>query len=251
MNSFLLLTILSISLYVIIGLVLFLIRKYIKPVKYELIFIVMSLLTVLLHYIEVIINLIRGVDFEFTSNLYLPVYPCNAIMWLNVIIIFFIFKKGKVFEVLATVSLFIGTTCGIIGLSFNENFLSNPVLSDIGILKGLLSHATMIFCCLSLGVLGFVKIRVIRSTLYSLFGFVYFFLCDLYSNFVLRLRGLEEVDNYFIRGSMEEVPFINFYTISLIGLILLILITFAYELVFVEKEERSFYNLKKKGDENA
>lgn len=250
MSNFLLLTIYSISLYLIIGLALFLIRKFVKPVKYELIYIVIAVITVVLHYSEVIYYLIKGIEFEVTSNLYLPVYPCNAIMWLNVIIIFFIYKKGKVFDVLATISFFIGTTCGIIGLSFNENFLNNPVLSDIGILKGLLSHATMIFCCVSLFVFGFFKISMVRSSLYSLFGFLYFFLCNLISNIVLRFRGLEEVDNYYIKESMPGVSFINFYTIGLMGLTLLIIITFVYELVCVDKENRSYY-IKKKENKNA
>ena len=229
----------------------YIIKKTNLKKHFNIIFITGSILTVFIHYLEALVFLITKKPYEFSPNMYLPVYPCNAIMWLNIIMIPFLFKKGKVFEILATISFFIGSMCGIIGLSFNENFLRTPSLSDIGILKGLLSHGVMIFTCLSLFVLGKLKINTIKNTLYSLFGFLYFIICYFISNTVLGLRELEKVDYYYISSSMENASFINFYTISIIGLVLLICFTLIYERVMYDEEDRTVYYLKKKVKKDA
>ena len=251
MNNFGFLLLISLGIYLVIMVSFVIIKKTDLKNHFNIIFITGSLLTVYIHYLEALACLITKTPYVFTPNMYLPVYPCNAIMWLNVFMIPFLFKKGKAFTILATISFFIGTMCGFIGLTFNENFLRTPDLHDISILKGLLSHGMMIFTCLSLFVLNKLKINTIKNVLHSLFGFLYFIICYFISNIVLGIKGLDRVDYYYISTSMENVPFINFYTISIIGLILLIVITLIYEKVKYKEEDRSIYYLKVRFKKNV
>lgn len=227
----------SIIMMIIVILLLIIVNKYVVEEKNQnILFIITSLLTVIIHYLPFIVSLFKGKIL--TDNIYyLPVYPCNVIMWLNIIMCFFIKKKNVVFQTLADFSFFCGTICGLIGLFLNENFLNNPIFLDLINIKGLFSHVVMIFTCLSIGVFKWIKVNTLRNTIHLLIGCFIFVICHLYTNLILKLRGLEKVDAFYINKMFEKGAYLNFFTISLLGLIIIIVGTKIYEKIKLRGEK--------------
>ncbi len=247
MNPVVEIIIISIISYTLVGIGLFISKKYIKKESIkDLVFIIVSILTVIIHYTGMIYNMSRTDNYILEDTMFLPVYPCNVMMWINFILCFLIKKKEKVFTVLSEFSFFAGTLCGFIGLSFNINFLNNPNILDYDIFKGLLSHVTLIFSCIYLFVMGYVKVDTLRNLLSCSIGALIFIICGLYSRMMLKLLDREVVNSMFLKAPFENIPFFNFYSISLIGAILLILITTIYEIKFYSKDQIWFNKIKNK-----
>ena len=190
-------------------------------------------------------------NYELESTMFLPVYPCNVMMWINLIICFLISKRGKVFKVLSEFSFFAGSICAFVGLSFNINFMNNPNLLDYDIFKGLISHVTLIFSSIYLFVMGYVKVDTIHNTISCIIGAVIFVLCGLYSSFILKQLGREDANSMFLKAPYENMPFFNFFTISLIGLIILLTITTLYEAKFYGKDSIWYNKIKNKNNEKG
>ena len=240
------LLIFSLMSFLAIFLLMLIIKRSVKnEKKYDIFFIISAILTVLIHYSELIVKFKNG-DYFIEDNLFLPVYPCNVMMWINLILCFLMIKKGKAFDLLASFSLYAGTMCGIIGLCFNANYLNNPNLADYGILKGLLSHVTLIFSSLYLGLFGYVKVKTFNNLKGLLLGAVIFFLCSVGSDYILGKMGREAVNGMFIKP-LEGHPFVNFFTISLLGLVLYLIITSVYEAICY-KEDAWFRNVRKENE---
>ena len=239
--------IISIISYSLVGLGLFICKKYIKSdfIK-DLVFIIVSILTVIIHYTGMFYNMSKTDNYVLEDTMFLPVYPCNVMMWITLILCFLIKRKGKVFIVLSEFAFFAGTLCGFIGLSFNTNFLNNPNLLDYDIFKGLLSHVTLIFSCIYLFVMGYVKVDTLRNLLSCIIGALIFIICGLYSRFMLKTLNRDVVNSMFLKAPYENMPFFNFFTISLIGVILLITITTLYEIKFYNKDQVWFNRIKNK-----
>ena len=224
------------------------IRRYVHNEKIKnSIFIVMAIITVLLHYSGMFVHFYNG-DFFIEDNLFLPVYPCNVMMWVNFVLIFLIGKKNKAFKVLAEFAFWCGTTCGLIGLCFNKNFLNDPYFSHYDSLKGLLSHATMIFCTVYLGFCGYIKIRTLDNLKSLLIGAVILIICSLGSDFILEQIGREPVNGMLLKP-MEETPIANFYLISFAGLIIYLTISTIYEAI-VYKEDVWYKTIRKREENN-
>ena len=238
------LSVFSIVSLIIIILIMCVIKRFEKNEKrLDLYFIISSILTVLIHYSGLIVKFRNG-DYFIEDNLFLPVYPCNVMMWVNLALCFLIIKKGKAFRLFATFSMYVGTVCGIIGLCFNTNFLAYPHFSDYSVLKGLLSHVTLIFSSLYIGLFGYIKIDTIKNLPALLIGACLLILCSVVSNQILILMGRDIVNGMFLRPN-AEYPFASFYTISLVGLALYFAFTTIYEALRY-KEDAWFRRIGKK-----
>ena len=222
------LTIFSVISLLLVISIMCVIKRFEKNEKrLDLYFIISSILTVLIHYSVPIIKFRNG-DYFIEDNLFLPVYPCNVMMWVNLVLCFLIIKKGKAFKILATFSMYVGTVCGIIGLCFNANFLNTPYFSDYSVLKGLLSHVTLIFSSLFIGLFGYIKIDTIKNLTPLLIGAVILILCSIISDKILVLMGRQAINGMFLKPA-EDYRFASFYTISLAGLVLYFIFTSIYE----------------------
>ena len=219
-----------------------------------IVFVIFSFLTVYTHYIDIIVDLFHGIRYTFYDlpNIYfLPVYPCNIMMWMNVIMIPFMFKRTKFTTYFADFIFIVGTLCGFCGLVLNTNFLDNPDFLNLYSLKAILSHVFLLYTCISLKVFNVAKIKTIPNLIACVCGGSTFILCNLYSNFVLRSLGREEVDSMFFKGASEELQFVNFYTIAIVGFILILIGTTIYETKVYPLEERWYYRFKvQKGEES-
>ena len=208
-----------------------------------------AILTVILHYSSLYVDYFTTGNAVVESVMLLPIYPCNVAMWFLVAVAFMDEEK-KFFKYLAEATFYLGLTGGIIGIVLNENYMNTPNLADWNVLKGLLSHSTMLFGCLYILIGSYIKIRV--SNLVSVCGMLLFLFIDgstiiwLYRRF-----GLEPPNSMFLLGTpYPHLPWLNTYTIGIMAMAVCFLTTALYEQITLTKEERWYSKLKREYKEH-
>lgn len=211
----------------------------------DLVLKISAIITVVIHYSSLWIDFFTNGIAVVEAPMLLPIYPCNICMWLLLICAYFKDKNTKIFKIICEFTALAGTLCGFIGTIINENFLNNPDFSNFNILKGLMSHTTMVFCCLYLIVMDYMKIRVI-SNLFSCFcGLVFFVVDGIIINTLFAAFKLPEVNSmYLLHKPFPDIPFLNFFTIGIIGLFIGFIFCFIYEMIALKSNERWYYKLK-------
>ena len=184
-----------------------------------------AVLTVIIHYSVLLVEYLRDGGTAYVGNTYiLPMYPCNVIMWLFLILAFLDNKKGIVFRVLSEFCFLVGTVCVIVGIVFNFNFDSTPTLLDYEVLKGLLSHSVLLVGCLYLYFGKYVKIGIFNSV--SLFfGFLTFVICGTAVILLFTAFDIPVVDGFYLK----EVPGIGVSSVIL-GFLLVLVVFGIYAL---------------------
>lgn len=207
-----------------------------------------AITTVLLHYSNILVDYLSFGSATVENNHLFMVYPCNVVMWLLVLAAFIEKKEGLLFEILAEFVFWGGLICGCIGIVFNINYANNPSLYDYDILKGLLSHSTMVFGCAYLLVGGYVKIRVFNVVSCAL-GLCFFLADGAVVNGLFELFNLPSVNSmYLLKPPVESMPWLSSTLMGIIGLCLLFLFLAVYEMR-LDKEERWYSKLREKAKE--
>ena len=205
----------------ITALLLFLAARFVKKESHKsLILKVTAVVTVLIHYSDLVVDFFKNSgDTPIASVHILPVYPCNIIMWMLLILAFIENKKRLIPRLLAEFCLIVGTICGIVGIVLNINYNNSELgLMDYDILKGMLSHSTMLFGCIYIYFCRYFKLGVFNTL--SLFaGFLIFVICGLTVDGLYVAHGMEPPDGIFIK----EVPYIGISSIPL-GAALLVVV---------------------------
>ena len=227
--------------FVLSFLILYLVKKYVKSddghVKAIKFF---ALITVAIHYSSLWVEFFTSEDAvaEIGGNMLLAKYPCNLIMWLLVIVAFMKKRDTLIYKLLSEFVFLGGTVCGIIGIVLNENYASTPSLLDYEVLKGLVSHSTMLLGCIHLEVSGFVKLRV-KSTFSVIFGMLIFLLNGLIINGLYSLFGLPECNAMYLQEPpYEAMPWLNTATIGIAAVLVGFIACLVAEAITLPKEER-------------
>ena len=164
-------------------------------------------------------------------------------MWL-LIIISFIKKDSKVYKIMSEFTFYLGLVGGIIGIMFNEIYANTPNLADYSVLKGFLSHATLLFGSVYLLTGKFIKIRV--SNVFSVFVGMSFLLLD--GGIIIgiyKLFGLEAPNAmYLLNAPFENFKILNTWTIGIAAVLLTFAITAIYEQFAIKKEDRWYNRLR-------
>ena len=190
------------------------IKKITKDSTKDFVLKFVSVLVVIIHYSSLYVDFFKNKEALIDANMILPIYPCNIIMWMLLIVSFMKNKESKLYKSLSEFIFIGGTICGLIGVLFNINFLNNPNLLDYNILKGLVSHSVMIFGTIYLFVFDYVKLEVARTTKSIIFGLVIFVICGLTINILFAIFDIPSVNAMFmLEPPFPEMPFINFFTI--------------------------------------
>ena len=200
--------------------------------------------TVLLHYSSLWVDYISTGSAEVNSVMLFAVYPCNICMWI-LLALSLCKKRDNVFYALFAEGLFwVGTVCGFIGIFINENYGNNPTLADWDILKGLLSHSTMIFGTIYLLVGKFVKIRVFNVL--SVVCVLLLFIVDgLFVNTLFKACDLGSPNSMYLQEApFPAMPWLNTWTIGVVAVVIVFSVTAFCELS-LPKEERWYTKLKK------
>ena len=204
-----------------------------------------GIVTVILHYSSIWVEFFlngKSTDGLEASHL-LPMYPCHIVMWLLLIAGFVKNKEGKLFTVLAEFCFWGGIVCGSIGILLNENYSSTPTLADWSILKGLLSHSTMLLGCIYMLVGKFIKIRVFNVVSVAC-GLMLFIADGLFVNALYAACKLPEVNAmYLLYSPFPSMPWLSPMLMGVVGVSFLFVGLAIYELSFPE-EERWYKKLK-------
>ena len=212
-----------------------------------------AVLTVVVHfssiytdyYIEKITNPELGL------SLFIPAYACNVCMWLLVIVAF-AKKRGTFISLLSHFVALGGIVCGIVGILINENYgafgANNPGLNpmtDYEVVKGLVSHSTMLIGALYLLVGDYVKIRVKRTTLGVTIGLTIFLIDGLVVNGLNRLFNMPDVNSMYLHSvPFDAFPWVNTLTIGMAGVWVAFVIGMIVERITLPKEKRWYYRAK-------
>lgn len=243
--DFLILETFSFISFAFVALCLFLTNKYIKPQHRKYVFIGFSILTVFLHYSSFLFQVITGnTPTYIPGNLFLPEWPCNVIMWLVFVSIFLIlFDKNKVSQVIYDICFWIGAPCAVFGLVINFNFLGNPNLLDYDILKGLLSHVTLLYCCVFLFVEKYTNFDSLRIGVSAIIGCILFIVCANYSRLINIALGRGE-GGTMLESPFDSLPWLNLYVICIGALLLYTIGITIYELICYPKDKLWFNKIK-------
>ena len=215
-------------------------RKISDDRKKDLILKITSVIVVVIHYSSLYIEFFSNSgDAMIDDTMILPVYPCNIVMWLLLIVSFMKNKETSLYKHLSEFTFIGGTFCGVIGVLFNINFLNNPNFLDYYILKGLLSHTVMIFGTIYLYLSGYVKIEVKRTFKSIVIGLLIFSILGLMVNVLYAIFDIPSVNAMFmLEPPLKEFPILNFFTIGILGLLLSFIGLNIYECFALPKEER-------------
>ncbi len=220
-------------------------HKYLTNEKHKkLVLQISALSTVILHYSSLYVDYFTTGSASVSNTMILAVYPCNVAMWFLVIVAFIKDTNGKFFQRLAEATFYLGLVGGVIGIVINENYIANPNLADWEILKGLLSHSTMLVGCIYLLTGGYIQIRV--DNLVSVTGMLLFLVLD--GGIVIGLHKLFNLDPpncmYLLENPLPALPWFNTWLIGVLGILLCFAVTSIYEQLALPKEERWYSKLK-------
>lgn len=200
-----------------------------------------AIVTVVIHYSNLWVDYFAsGGTATVENNQILPVYPCNVVMWMLLVASLLKDKKSLLFRILSEFCFIGGTVCGVVGIVLNVNFGNNPTLADYDILKGMVSHSTMLMGCLYLFVGGYIKIRVFNAVSVTA-GLGTFVLCGMLVNGLYEAFGMEAPDGMFLRSN----PYLSVSPMVLgVLLIVLMFISLALWELRLPEEDRWYKKLK-------
>lgn len=160
-----------------------------------------AVITVVIHYSSLWVDYFAsGGSAQVENNMILPVYPCNVVMWMLLFAAFMDNKRSLPFQILSEFCFYGGIVCGVIGIAFNTNFGNTPTLADYDILKGLLSHSTMLFGCIYMKVGKFMRVRMF-NVVSVVTGLATFILCGVAVNRLYEHFGMEPPDGMFLKSN--------------------------------------------------
>lgn len=204
-----------------------------------------AIITLILHYSDLWVDYLTVGVAEAGSNHIFPMYPCNLMMWVLVIVAF-MKKRETVAQTVTMEALFwMGTICGIVGIVFNANYDNSDGLRDWSICKGMLSHSTMLFGCIYLLAGKYIRIRAFNA-FSCLLGLLVMVLDGALMNWLFILCGKEPIDGMMLTESLlESAPWLTVWILGPIALLLLLGGLTLYERCCFAKEDR-WYNVCKK-----
>ena len=206
----------------------------------------LAILTVILHYSPLWVDFFTLGTATVAPEMLLPIHPCNVCMWLLLIAAFVTDKQGPAARLLKDFTFWGGTVCGAIGTVFNFNFAKTPTLTDFVVLKGLLSHSTMVVGCILLFTAGYVQIRVRRGVTAVLAGLLLFGVDGLIINGLYAAFQLEPCNAmYLVSRPFEAAPWLTTPVIGLMAMVAVFLLAALFEQVALPKDQRWYARFKR------
>lgn len=197
-----------------------------------------AIITVIIHYSSLWVDFFKDGSAEVSSVMLLPIHPCNVCMWLLVACAFIKKRDGEIYRILTEYTFWAGCVCGFIGILLNENYDATPSLLDYNVLKGLLSHSTMIIGCAYLAVSGIVKIRV-KNVLSVTAGLMLFLVDGVIINTLYAIFNLDPCNSmYLLEAPFSDIPWLITPVMGLMAIAVAFVITAIYEQIFIPKNER-------------
>lgn len=249
----LILTLFNILLLLIIAALLFAVKKTVRTERAENILLLASAaVTVIFHYSVFIYRLITGGEaiayLGETPNLLLPIYPCNVVMWVCLILPFIKDSDSKLARLLTDYIFWFGIFSTLVGMFANVDFINNPTLADYEITKSIVAHATLLFNVLLLAVFGRVRIDFWQNMKNMLISVLIMYAIGLYCNTVFEVlvsyeKAYDVNSMFIIHSPFEGLDFLRYPIISAIALLLYFILFTVCDAVKHKKGERWFDKL--------
>lgn len=243
-------------LLLIISVVLYFCKKYIKKERSRNLALLLSAaLTILFHYSTFLyLYITNGPSMEYLKqnpNLLLPIYPCNVVMWGSLIYGFMKNKESKVAVFLTDYLFWFGIFSTLVGMFANVDFINNPTFKDYDVLKSILAHATLLFNVLLIYSFGHIKVDLIKNMIHIVIAVIMMYLIGLYCNKLFEvLVSIEEANSinsmFIIHSPFPTIPFLVYPIIALCALILYFGLFSICELFVYKKGNRWFNRIKNK-----
>lgn len=244
------LTVFNFMLLIIIGALLFLVKKTVKSEKGRNILLLTSAaVTIIFHYSTLIFHTLTGgaaLDYiKDTPNLILPIYPCNVVMWSCLVLGFMKNKNSNFARLLIDYVFWFGIFSTLVGMFANVDFINNPTLKDYEITKSIVAHATLLFNVLLLPLFGMVRIDFFRNMKNMLLSVLGMYAIGLYCNLVFKVlvspeKAYDVNSMFIIHSPFEGLEFLKYPSIAAIALLLYFILFSVCELVKFKKGERWF-----------
>lgn len=203
-----------------------------------------AIITVVIHYSIMWVQYLKNETVTVGSNMLFPTYACNACMWMLVVVAFIKNKNGLLFKLLAEFVFWGGIVCGVVGILLNENYVGSIGLADYEILKGLLSHSTMLIGAIYLLVGKFIKIRVF-NVISVAFGLCIFLIDGFIVNAIFSFFRNEQANSMFLQEPpFDAMPWLNTAFIGVLAIAVCFTITTIYEQIALPSNERWYTKLK-------
>ena len=241
-------------LLVLIVIGLLLVKKLVKGERAKnIILLGAAIFTILFHYSAFLFELLWGGNaIEYlrgATNLILPIYPCNVVMWSALIFALLRNKKSRVGAFLSDYLFWFGIFSTLVGMLANVDFIQNPTLADYENVKSIVAHATLLFNVLLLPLFGYVKIDVKRNMLNITGSVLMMAIIGAYCNLIFHVLVSEaaayDVNSMFwLHSPFDGLSFLTYPVISLIALPIYFVTFVVCDLCAHKKGER-FYNQKK------
>ena len=205
-----------------------------------------AIITVVIHFSSLWVDFFKDGTATAGSTMLLPIHPCNVVMWMLLIVAFLKNRESKIGKMLTEFIFWAGIICGTIGIVINENFGSNPTLADYDVLKGLLSHSTMLVGCIYVLVAGFIKIRVSNVKSVAM-GLCIFVIDGIIINGLYSIFQLDPCNSmYLLEVPFESMPWLNTLTIGIAGVSVCFIPTAVYDWLLLPEQERWYKEIKLK-----
>ena len=206
----------------------------------------MAVVTVIIHYSSLWVNFFATGDQAIEESQLLPIHPCNVCMWLLLACSFIKNKNSRIFKLISEFTFWGGVVCGSIGIIINENFGNNPTLADYSVLKGMLSHSTMVLGCIYLLVSGMVRIRV-SNVISVAAGLILFVIDGSIINTLYTVFDREACNAMYLQElPFPDMPWLNTLTMGIMGVAVAFIVTAIYEQLALKKEERWYSKIKRR-----
>lgn len=207
---------------------LWIIKKYVRQERAKnIILLAAAIFTILFHYSTFLYKLLFGggaVEYlSQTPNLFLPIYPCNVVMWSALIFALLKNKKTRVGSYFSDYLFWFGIVSTLVGMFANVDFIMNPTLADYENVKSIVAHATLLFNALLLPIFGYIKVDVkrnITNIIISIFvmGAIGCY-CNLVFHALVSREAAYDVNSMFLMHSpFDGVRFLTYPVISLFAI---------------------------------
>ncbi|MGM9632737.1 MAG: hypothetical protein ACI3XL_06585 [Eubacteriales bacterium] len=168
------------------------------------------------------------------DNQLFPIFFCNYMMDLLVIVASWPNKKSKFFEIMATFVAYGGCFGALITV-----FATDPGFGAWGSFQSALSHSCLFLGCLYLFVGGYVKINVFNLIPYT-YGLVSCGVVGLTVELIFYLGGLESPNAMYLMHGPHELPVFKCWMFALSMLAIIFMFTTIWEHFTRKKEDRWF-----------
>lgn len=214
---------------VVTFLIIFLLNKYIRKQKHkDITLLLLGIVTFFLHISEMWIEFLKTGHASAADNILFTIYFCNLAMVLLLVTGLMKNKSSRIFKYFAVTTAYASIFGSTISLFYPDYYISSEVL-NWHVIKSFLSHSVMLVGGIYLLTNKYFKIERANTKVYDI-GLLAFGINGLIINAVFKFAKLPPPNSMYLQAPpIEELPYITWYTIAIVFLLIIYFTTALYE----------------------